>query len=92
MTASPTNAATTHHDQLAGNRASTLAQTDPEFTAYFENFASDEVLADSANLDAALGLPTRLMVQLAAILAAGGVAEFRGMAGAALATASRRSS
>ena len=41
--------------------------------------------ADAARLDATLDLRTRLMVQLAAILAAGGLAEFRVVAAAAVA-------
>src|ERR1700753_1746560 len=77
-------AAKASHDQLFGDRVSALAQTDPEFTGYFDNFAFGEVPADAARLDAALDLHTRLMVQLAAILAAGGLAEFRVMAGAAV--------
>src|ERR1700761_932481 len=78
-------AAKTNHDQLFGDRVSTLAQTDPEFIEYFDNFAFGEVPADAARLDATLGLPTRLMVQLAAILAVGGLAEFRVMGAAAVA-------
>jgi 4-carboxymuconolactone decarboxylase len=76
-----------HHDQLFGDRVSTLAQTDPEFIAYFEDFAFGEVLADAADLDNGVDLHTRLLVQLAAVLAAGGSAEFRALATAALANA-----
>jgi len=39
-------AAKSHHDQLFGDRVSTLAQSDPELTEYFGNFAFDEVRAD----------------------------------------------
>jgi len=78
-------AAKSNHDQLFGDRASTLAQTDPEFIEYFDNFAFGEVPADAARLDATLDLRIRLMVQLAAILAAGGLAEFRVMGAAAVA-------
>jgi 4-carboxymuconolactone decarboxylase len=70
-------AAKSNHDQLFGDRVSTLAQSDPELIEYFDNFAFDEVHADAARLDETLDLHTRLMVQLAAILAAGGLAEFR---------------
>ena len=42
--------------------------------------------ADAARLDETLGLRTRLMVQLAAILAVGGLAEFRVVAAAAVAS------
>jgi alkylhydroperoxidase/carboxymuconolactone decarboxylase family protein YurZ len=78
-------AAKGNHDQLFGDRVSTLAQSDPELIEYFDNFAFDEVYADAARLDETLGLHTRLMVQLAAILAAGGLAEFRVVAAAAVA-------
>src|SRR5580692_10328287 len=70
-------AAKSNHDQLFGDRVSTLAQSDPELIEYFGNFAFDEVYADAARLDETLDLHTRLMVQLAAILATGGLAEFR---------------
>ncbi len=68
-----------NHDELFPGRESTLARTDPELIERFDNFAFDEVLADS-NLD----IRTRLMVQLAAMIASQAVAEFRVMAGAAL--------
>src|SRR6202042_3869880 len=58
---------------------------DPELIEYFGNFAFGEVYADVARLDETLDLRTRLMVQLAAILAAGGLAEFRVVAAAAVA-------
>jgi 4-carboxymuconolactone decarboxylase len=72
-------AAKTNHDQLFGDRVSALAQTDPELIEYFDNFAFDDVLTDSD-----LDTRTRLMVQLAALIAGHGVTEFRVMAGAAL--------
>ncbi len=78
-------AAKSNHDQLFGDRVSTLAQSDPELIEYFDNFAFDEVYADAARLDETLDLHTRLMVQLAAILAAGGLAEFRVVSAAAVA-------
>ena len=78
-------AAKSNHDQLFGDRVSTLAQSDPELIEYFGNFAFDEVYADAARLDETLDLQTRLMVQLAAILAAGGLAEFRVVGAAAVA-------
>ena len=81
------NAAKAHHDQLFGERDSTLARTDPEFIAYFDNFAFDEILADAADLDDGVDLHTRLLVQLAAVLAAGGLAEFQVLATAGLANA-----
>ena len=42
------------------SEVSTLAATDPEFIALFDNFAFDEVLGDTS-----LDVRTRLMVQLA---------------------------
>jgi len=51
-------AAKTNHDQLFGDRVSTLAQTDPELIEYFDNFAFDEVYADAARLDETLDLHT----------------------------------
>ena len=53
--------------------------TDPELIETFDNFAFDEVLRDS-NLD----IRTRLMVQLASIIASHAVREYRVMVGAAL--------
>ena len=78
-------AAKGNQDQLFGDRVSALAQSDPELIGYFGNFAFGEVHADAARPDETLGLHTGLMVQLAAILAAGGLAEFRVVAAAAAA-------
>jgi 4-carboxymuconolactone decarboxylase len=72
-------AARRNHDQLFPDPVSALAQTDPELIEQFDNFAFDEVLADSG-----LDLHTRLMVQLASLIACQAVTEFRIMAGAAL--------
>ncbi|HEY0187715.1 MAG TPA: carboxymuconolactone decarboxylase family protein [Cellulomonas sp.] len=58
---------------------STLAQTDPELIGYVDRFASGEVLTHG-DLDAC----TRLMTQLAAIIALGAVREYRVVLGAAL--------
>jgi 4-carboxymuconolactone decarboxylase len=68
-----------NHDELFGDRTSVLARTDPEFSAIFDNFAFDQVLADSE-----LDLRTRLMVQLAALIGSQGLTGFRVLAGAAL--------
>lgn len=72
-------AAQRNHDELFPGRVSTLAQTDPEFIEYFDNFAFDEVLAHDE-------LPgrTRLMVQLASMIASQAPGEYRVMLGAAL--------
>ena len=52
------------HDALLPGHVSTLKVTDPELIEYFDNFAFDEVLKHG-DLDA----KTRLMVQLAALIA-----------------------
>jgi 4-carboxymuconolactone decarboxylase len=68
-----------NHEELFPGRVSTLAQTDPELVEYFDNFAFDEVLGHG-NLDT----QTRLMVQLASMIACQAVSEYRVMLGAAL--------
>jgi 4-carboxymuconolactone decarboxylase len=72
--------ARTTHDELFPGHVSTLARTDPELVEVFDNFAFDEVLRHG-DLDAR----TRLMTQLAALIATGAVTEFQVMLGAALA-------
>lgn len=81
------DAARAHHDQLFGERESTLARTDPEFIEYFDDFTFDEIISDAADLDDGLDLHTRLLAQLAAVLAAGGLAEFKVLATAGLTNA-----
>lgn len=68
-----------NHDELFPGHVSTLAITDPELIEVFDNFAFDEVLRDTS-----LDLRTRLMVQLASIIACPAVSEYRAMLGAAL--------
>ncbi len=68
----PRQAAQRDHDQLFGGRVSALAATDPVLIEYFDNFAFDEVLAHDD-----LGPRTRLMVQLAALIACHAVSEYR---------------
>src|SRR5260370_29346777 len=68
-----------NHEELFPNHVSTLAVTDPELIEMFDNFAFDEVLRH-CNLDTR----TRLMVQLASIIASQAVREYRAMLGAAL--------
>ena len=75
----PSEQAQRNHDGLFPGRVSTLAVTDPELIEVFDNFAFDEVLAGS-RLDGR----TRLLAQLAAMIAVGAVREFRAMLGAAL--------
>ncbi len=72
-------AARRNHDQLFPEQSSSLARTDPELVDQFNNFAFGEVIADSD-----LDLSTRLMVQLAALIACQALSEFRVMAAAAL--------
>ncbi len=75
----PNERARKNHDELFPGHVSTLAVTDPELIETFDNFAFDEVLSHG-NLDAR----TRLMVQLAAIIASQALREYRVMVGAAL--------
>lgn len=74
------DAARSNHDQLFGDRASTLGRTDPEFVEYFDNFAFDEVVSHGD-----VDLHTRLLVQLAALVACQAQGEYRVILGAALA-------
>jgi 4-carboxymuconolactone decarboxylase len=67
------------HDQLFPGHVSTLKVTDPELIEYFGNFAFDEVLRYGS-----LDTRTRLMVQLAALIAGQALSEYRVMLGAAL--------
>jgi 4-carboxymuconolactone decarboxylase len=72
-------AARRQHEELFPDHVSTLAVTDPELIEVFDNFAFDEVLRDST-----LDLRTRLMVQLASMIAGQAIGEYRIMLGAAL--------
>ncbi|MFF3411161.1 carboxymuconolactone decarboxylase family protein [Streptomyces sp. NPDC002742] len=76
----PNPVAAAAHERLFPGHVSTLAVTDPELIEYFDNFAFDEVLRHTGGLDER----TRLMTQLAAMIAVGAVAEYRVMLGAAL--------
>ena len=75
----PNTRAQQNHDALFPNHVSTFAITDPELIEIFDNFAFDEVLQGST-----LDVRTRLMVQLAAIIASQAVREYRAMLPAAL--------
>jgi 4-carboxymuconolactone decarboxylase len=75
----PTEQARKNHDKLFPGHVSTLAVTDPELIETFDNFAFDEVLR-YGNLDAR----TRLMVQLASLIASQALREYHVMLGAAL--------
>ncbi len=75
----PNERARKNHDKLFPGRVSTLAVTDPELIEIFDNFAFDEVLRHGE-----LDTRTRLMIQLAAMIASQALAEYRVMVGAAL--------
>lgn len=68
-----------NHDALFPNHESTLKVTDPELVELFDNWAFGEVPRDGT-----LDTRTRLMVQLAALIACQGVNEYRVMLGGAL--------
>ena len=75
----PNDQARDTHDALFPTHVSTLPTTDPELIEIFDNFAFDEVLRETR-----LDLRTRLMAQLAAIIASQGLREYPVMARAAL--------
>ena len=75
----PNGRAQKNHDELFPHHVSTLEVTDPELIETFDNFAFDEVLSHG-DLDAR----TRLMVQLASMIACQALREYRVMLGAAL--------
>ena len=68
-----------NHDELFPGHVSTLKVTDPELVETFDNFAFDETLRYTG-----LDTRTRLMVQLAALIAGQSLSEYRVMLGAAL--------
>ena len=70
----PNERAQKNHAELFPGHVSTLAVTDPELIEVFDNFAFDEVLSHSS-LDAR----TRLMVQLASMIASQALREYRVM-------------
>lgn len=68
-----------NHEELFPNHQSTLKVTDPELIESFDNFAFDEVIAHTK-----LDTKTRVILTLAALIGANGIAEFRVMAAGAL--------
>lgn len=68
-----------NHDELFGERVSTMKRTDPELVEVFDNFAFDEVLAYGS-----LDKRTRLMIILASTIACQALGEFKVMLGGAL--------
>lgn len=74
-----TEAAHRNHEELFPNHQSALRGTDPELIEIFDNFAFDEVLAQSK-----LDMKTRVMMILASLIGGQSVKEYKIMAGAAL--------
>jgi 4-carboxymuconolactone decarboxylase len=70
----PNERAQKNHDELFRGHVSTLAVTDPELIEIFDNFAFDEVLSHGS-----LDVRTRLMVQLASMIASQALREYRVM-------------
>jgi 4-carboxymuconolactone decarboxylase len=68
-----------NHEELFPGHVSNLEVSDPELIEYFDNFAFDEVLRHGD-----LDTRTRLMVQLASMIACQALSEYRVMLGAAL--------
>jgi len=75
----PNERAQHNHHELFPGHVSRLSVTDPELIEIFDNVAFDEVLAYGG-----LDKRTRLMVQLAALIASGVLPEYHVMVGAAL--------
>ena len=75
----PNQTAQRNHETLFPGHVSTLAVTDPELIEVFDNFAFDQVLRGSR-----LEPKTRLLLQLASMIAGQAAAEYRVMLGAAL--------
>jgi 4-carboxymuconolactone decarboxylase len=74
-----TETAERNHERWFPHHQSTLKVTDPEFIAYFDTFAFDEVLAQGSLDDR-----TRLMVILAALIASQALGEYKVMLRAAM--------
>jgi 4-carboxymuconolactone decarboxylase len=70
----PNARALKNHDDLFPGHVSSLAVTDPELIDVFDNFAFDEVFAHGS-----LDVRTRLMVQLASMIASQALREYRVM-------------
>lgn len=75
----PNARAQKNHDQLFPGYVSKAAVSDPEFIEVFDNFAFDEVLRHGS-----LSAHTRLMAQLASMIACQALREFRAMLGPAI--------
>jgi 4-carboxymuconolactone decarboxylase len=68
-----------NHEELFPNYESKLQKTDPEFIAFFDNWAFDEVIQQSK-----LETKTRVTMILASTIACQALGEYRVMVGAAL--------
>ena len=79
-TAQLTDAARTYRERMLPGCEPDLLSTDPEFAERFANFAFDEVIAATPELDDR----TRFMCWLATLLGCQGIDEFRVMLRAAL--------
>ena len=79
-TAQLTDAARDYHERMFHGYVSDFFRTDPEFIERFDNFAFDEVVAGTPELDDR----TRFMCWMATLLGCQGVDEFRAMVPAAL--------
>jgi len=77
----PDDLARTRRDEFFPGQLATLALTDPELVETFERFALNEVLGHGD-----LDTPTRLIVQLAVLVALPALREYRAMLGVALDT------
>jgi 4-carboxymuconolactone decarboxylase len=74
-----TDSAHKNHEELFPNHKSQLKASDPELIEIFDNFAFDEVIAQSK-----LDTKTRLTLILAAVIGSQAVNEYKVMVGAAL--------
>ena len=74
-----TKAAHRNHEEILPNHQSSFKQTDPEFIAFFDNFAFDEVIAHDD-----LPVKTRLIAILASTIGSSSLTEFKVMMGAAM--------
>ncbi len=74
-----TNTAQKNHELLFPNHKSTLKVTDPEFIELFDNFAFDEVVANSQ-----LDTKTRVMMILGSTIGCQALSEYKVMVSAAL--------
>jgi 4-carboxymuconolactone decarboxylase len=75
----PDDLARTRRDEFFPGQLAALALTDPELVETFERFALNEVLGHGG-----LDTPTRLIVQLAVLVALPALREYRAMLGVAL--------